>query len=1110
MNNVSDLFFSDADSGALRTLSRLNDSDLRARMGASACLKAEGAVQRGDVHDMEWLNPTLLSGRVRLAGIAPRAQIRFQDDQFTSQCACLLAGECEHVAALILNAQAMLNTSSAYSQGWDDILDTVLGDVEASGDPLALYLEYSAGVGEIWLTPMRPGVKRPWVTKRAGWNDIISVEWGSVTDGLNPTHLGILREIYRISREQQQSNNQGEVTLSSLRNRAFSLLRRAQDHGIALIHDLVTWEEVNLIRAQRQVLIDERIDVDGIYIHPLLGQTDAADEPIPQAETTIAQIEIREGGRHLREVADQPVEDHLLKAGIIHIPTQDIARYLAEYAPRLRARYPHAPADAPPSHEGKEKSEGSGAYTRRAVTHEENDSVLLGRLEPRREGRNIRLTWWARYTHHDQVSEARLSGRKNSRQVSHINPVLLQRWEELNQQVQAQILTDAESFALEVLWPHTHDAWSIHHWDFPAYLLALFEERIIGATSVRGIEWDLTQLDGAIHINDAPMQIHAHIHQNNTGQHSHTSASGAVDWFDLSASITVGTVEIPLSEALRAIAAGEERLFIQGQWVRLDGERIRALHDALEQAGALSAEQRRPQLSTWQAHIWTDVEQIADDTKADTQWLTRIAHLPASGNLEPLPLVESHSARLRPYQMEGHHWLTSLMRAGLGGVLADDMGLGKTLQMLAAIASLKNSQARHGHPSNPIVVVAPTSVASTWVNEAQRWYPHMRVTAVKTTSKVRSHSLHELAKHSDVIVTTYAVARLDAEEFTSLEWEGCVLDEAHIAKNPRTAIYRVLRHLPRNWTIALTGTPVENSLSDLWALLSLTSPGLLPNWQRFRERFVTPIDKYESPAILSALRRSIAPFMLRRTKEAVATDLPGKSETLLSVPMSHAARQHYERLLTAERARILGLLASGGNRHVEVLSAITRLRQVAIDPALVDQSFSGMRAAKTDALVEVLEQILPSGHQALVFSQFTAYLDRIALALDEVGITYVRLDGTTRDRDRVIARFHNRQAPVFLISLKAGGTGLTLTEADYVFVMDPWWNPAAEAQAIDRAHRIGQTKPVTVYRLVSEDTIEEKVIELQEKKRALADMLVLENTGSGGRINADDIRALLD
>lgn len=1061
-----------------RALMRVSDEEIQTRVGPKAFRKAQQA-QR-DVYEVTWQSPQHLSARVRMGGIAPRVHLHFLDTHVTTQCACLLAGECEHTAAVLLYARSEMSHETYEALTWEEQLNALLGQYDDVGENLALYLEYSASAADIWLTPMRPGVQRPWVTKRAGWTDFAAIEWGSITEGLNIEHVRLMREMYRFSRQNRRWTNPGELTLSSLSTDAFRLLKRAQDIGMTLLVDLHSWQSLRLGTSDVRVFVEEQVHKDGITLHPMVMPSPEYSGHIPPAEVQVADVEVCEGGHYLRHISDNAVEDPFISMGDIHIPAVDIAHYMNDYAGRLYARYPRM-THAHNGHETTSEDHTPSAQCEKVA--------LVGKLQSRNEGKNVRLTWWVRYEHHGQNSYARISKRHYICMERGDHQPWHQVWHKVSDYLKR---TD---IPLKTLPEHMEVS---QQWDFPSYLMPLFRRHIIEALHIEGLEWDLEQVHDNV-IVDTPMRIHTTIRPST--QH--------LDWFDLSATICVGNTQIPLTEALRVVASGEEHVFIQGKWIRIDPQRLSALRVALEQAALLSPEQRNPHMTPWHAHLWHQISELSDETDAHHEWMSHIKTLPRNGVLKPVALVESHSVRLRPYQLQGHVWLTSLMRAALGGVLADDMGLGKTLQMLAAIASMKNYHARQGQHMGPVVVVAPTSVVSTWVEESKRWYPHMRVRAVKTSSKVRSDSIEDLAQGVDIVVVTYTVVRLDASEFASVKWQGCVLDEAHIAKNPRTAIHKALKNMPREWTIALTGTPVENSLTDLWALLNLTSPGLLPAWPRFRERFVTPIEKQGENHKLIQLQGAIAPFMLRRTKEAVATDLPEKIDMTLSIPLSPNARHYYERILTAQRARILGLLASTGRHHIEVLSAMTRLRQAAIDPGLIDPHFANIHSAKTDTLIEILKQIIPAGHQALIFSQFTSYLDRIENALNHAGITYTRLDGNTRNRQDVIKQFQNGHASTFLISLKAGGTGLTLTEADYVFVMDPWWNPTTEAQAIDRAHRIGQTQPVTVYRLISENTIEEKVLQLQNKKRALVNTLITQDNTSSGHINLDDIRALI-
>jgi len=435
------------------------------------------------------------------------------------------------------------------------------------------------------------------------------------------------------------------------------------------------------------------------------------------------------------------------------------------------------------------------------------------------------------------------------------------------------------------------------------------------------------------------------------------------------------------------------------------------------------------------------------------------------------------------------------------------MGLGKTVQILSAVAAL-HAQAPASE-SFPVLVVAPTSVVGVWIDQARTFTPQLRVRVVSETAARRGTTIAQEVEEADVVVTSYTLARLEGEQWKDVRLGGVIIDEAQAVKNPRTATYRVLRDLEAPWKLAVSGTPIENSLSDLWSLLSLTCPGLLPPWETFQQRVRKPIENGADPALLARLTAYVSPFVLRRTKEEVAPDLPDKIVDIVRVDLGKEHRHIYDQYLARERARILDLLRDVDANRMSVLASITRLRQLALDPALVESSYAHVGSAKIEYLADRLDEIVPLGHQALVFSQFTSFLERIRHVLERRGISVVQLDGSTRGRAEVIEQFRSGRAQVFLISLKAGGSGLTLTEADYVYVMDPWWNPAAEEQAIDRAHRIGQTKKVNVYRMVATDTIEAKVVELQDRKRQLISS-VMNGTGTGARLSEADLRGLLD
>jgi SNF2 family DNA or RNA helicase len=461
-------------------------------------------------------------------------------------------------------------------------------------------------------------------------------------------------------------------------------------------------------------------------------------------------------------------------------------------------------------------------------------------------------------------------------------------------------------------------------------------------------------------------------------------------------------------------------------------------------------------------------------------------------------------ADLRSYQLEGFRWLVMLWQSRLGGILADDMGLGKTMQTLALFAHARP------HGSGPFLVVAPTSVVGTWVHEAETFTPGLTVRAVTESRARRGVPLAAVHEGADIVVTSYTLYRLEADAYAALDWGGLVLDEAQMVKNHTGKTHQSVRRLDVPFRLALTGTPMENRLMELWSLLSIVAPGLYPYPQRFTEAVANPVEREGDVEVLARFRRRIRPFLLRRTKELVASDLPPKQEQVLEVQLTPKHRKIYETHLQRERQNVLGLLGDFEKQRMAIFRSLTRLRQLSLDAALVDSEYDGVGSAKVDALVDHLLEVVAEGHRALVFSQFTSFLTRVRRRLDQEGIESRYLDGRTRRRAEEVGAFKRGEGAVFLISLKAGGVGLTLTEADYVFVLDPWWNPAVEAQAVDRAHRIGQKRPVIVYRLVAAGTIEEKVMELKARKAALFAKVVDGGGGMGTPIGPDDVRALLE
>jgi superfamily II DNA or RNA helicase len=466
--------------------------------------------------------------------------------------------------------------------------------------------------------------------------------------------------------------------------------------------------------------------------------------------------------------------------------------------------------------------------------------------------------------------------------------------------------------------------------------------------------------------------------------------------------------------------------------------------------------------------------------------LEKLAALAPGGVLPSAPLPIDLRADLRAYQTRGVDWLSFLQSAELGGLLADDMGLGKTLQ---AIAVLRGR----------VLVVCPRSVVHNWASEIARFRPSLRVARYEGGGRA-------LDETADVTLTTYGVLRIDREDLAKIRWDAVVLDEAQAIKNPSSQTARAAFGLDAKFRLALSGTPVENRLEELWSLLRFCVPGLLGGRDAFSDRWARPMSRGDAGAA-AKLRARIAPFVLRRKKGDVLTELPPRSETTDFVELDETERAAYDAVRAATKKEVVAKLAEGGSILL-ALEALLRLRQAACHRGLLPNQ-TAPSSSKVERLVETLEELVAEGHRALVFSQWTSFLDKVEPALDEAGLRFVRLDGSTRDRQDVVERFQAEDGPpVFLLSLKAGGTGLNLTAADHVFLLDPWWNPAVEDQAADRAHRIGQERPVLVHRLVAKGTVEERILALQEKKRAIAEAAIGDASGAA-EITRDDLMELL-
>lgn len=509
---------------------------------------------------------------------------------------------------------------------------------------------------------------------------------------------------------------------------------------------------------------------------------------------------------------------------------------------------------------------------------------------------------------------------------------------------------------------------------------------------------------------------------------------------------------------------------MEGGFARLPQDWLERYGDVLEALMEVREAGHTPTKRILEARLLEHTEVVASGKTLREALLAR-------SRMEAIAPPSTLRASLRDYQLEGLRWLKHLETSSLNGILADDMGLGKTVQTLALLL-LDPPEA------GPTLVVAPTSVLDNWKAEALKFAP-----------SIRAHIHHggersvEALTQQQLIITSYALLRRDAEALRDVRWHRVILDEAQAIKNPDSQTAKVARSLPAAHRLCLTGTPVENRLLELWSLLEFLNPGILGTKSRFEALY--PTGSGVSAGTVRRLRARVQPFILRRLKQDVAKELPGKTELVLKATLSREERRIYEAVRSAGLKEVQSLMNQGGiKRHaLHILEILLRLRQAACHPGLVPggREFKGT-SAKLSLLVEQLEVVVEEGHRALVFSQWTSLLDRVEPVLREAGLSWVRLDGSTQDRGAVVERFqHPEGPPVFLLSLKAGGTGLNLTAADYVFHLDPWWNPAAEEQATDRAYRIGQTRPVVVTKLIAAGSIEERVLELQRHKRSLAE-----------------------
>lgn len=1023
-----------------------------------------------------------------------------------SRCTCPLGGECKHVAAALLtiNARALAAQAGPRTQAptaptpdWRRDLARLAGDDDdAAGSagrpaPGGMGLQFElrdavparlAGRARAAGRPMpvasravRLGV-RP-VSRSAAGNWVRGqLTWGALPYsmnrlGLEPEQHGWFMQFAALHRAGALAGLPGEsdwIHLDDFRSPLlWPLLRQAGPLGIAFVTG--KREGGVDLGVDARVLLDATRTAEGLVI----GASAVLDgRPVAEGAARVVGdhgvYAFRESPEFHVALAPTPApvpEDQrrmLVDAARITVPTDEVDEFLADWSPRLRGSL------------GLVSSDGSLELPERTPP----ELVLTVTFEPARAPRTddrAHLQW--RWT---------VDGRKDPVSLHGPLPDLTGVRAADDDQV------PGPGGGLDWFADGTIDGADV----------AVLANELLPALPAAGVRVvvqgervDYERLSGRPHIRVTTMPSDKH------------------DWFDLGIIVSVNGKEIPFTPLLRALAKRDRRLkLVDNSYLSLADPAFDRLKEIIEEARELEEwEPDQPLTVTpYRAALWAEFDQLADETEHDERWQEIAGRLLDATAPTDLAVPETVHAELRPYQRDGYAWLSFLVEHGVGGVLADDMGLGKTLQVLTMIAERRAA----APDAPPFLVVAPTSVVGNWADEAAKFVPSLRVTTVAATSLKDPARVARSAAASDVVVTSYALLRLDAPAYLDLTWSALLLDEAQFVKNPQSQTHRVAAEVRAPVKIAVTGTPLENGLADLWALFSIVTPGLLSSWTRFGDDYVKPLASPELQGaarkeLTDRLRRRIRPLMLRRTKESVAADLPEKVEQVVRVTLDPAHRELYETTLNRERLKVLNLVDDLDRNRMIVFRSLTLLRMLALSPALVSGDHDDVPSAKLDLLLDELEQLAAEGRRALVFSQFTSFLRMVSDALDARGVAYEYLDGSTRRRGAVIDRFRDGTAPAFLISLKAGGFGLTLTEADTVFVLDPWWNPAAENQAVDRTHRIGQTRSVTVERLIAEDTIEEKVLALAQRKAQLFATMIDDDALFAEGLSADDIRSLL-
>jgi superfamily II DNA or RNA helicase len=1054
--------------------------------------------------------------------LTPGLVLRYSD----SSCTCRRHVDCEHAAALTLAAAQACgqDVTARQSLAWERSIAALLQGGNAPAPPAAgrtpLAIEVSLrdldqarqGAARADRRPERlivnarlvqPG-KNGWVAGQVGWGKL---DWLRYQSGYAADQLALLRELYWTFQVSSStgyyggygygSGDQRYIDLARFESRQlWPLLEDAAAVGVALVYPRKLGRLVPCGTAE--LCLDVTGGAAGaLTISPVLRaeDSDAAVAPVrfigsaghglvyasrAEMDRSPNPADWRFGLARLTQPAAAQMQDLALAGEQLTVPAEEADRFRSEYYPRLRRA-----ASITSSDESFVPPEISAP------------TLVLGAAFGPGHDVGVSLEWLYR------VGESRLRTplAADPAGSGYRDPVA-------ERAILDGIGGPLERFGLGT-GPGDADAGAGEH---PAILRPT--AKLTGLDTMRFSTELLPLLSGqpgvSLEVTGEPADYREASDSLRIGV-SAGEIADEHDWFDLGVSITVDGQDVPFAAVFMALSRGDSHLLLDdGAYFSLDKPELRALARLIEEARGLADWPGGGlRISRFQADLWAEFAALGLVERQAAAWQRQVDGLLAlakSGSeVSPVEPPSTLTARLRPYQLDGFRWLAFLWANRLGGILADDMGLGKTVQSLALICHARTAEP--GSP--PFLIVAPTSVVSNWASEAARFAPDLKVAVITETMARRGQDLTAAIAGADAVVTTYALLRIDFAAYSAPDWAGVILDEAQSAKNHQSRVYQCARRLSAPFKLAITGTPMENNLMELWSLLSITAPGLFPSPAKFQEYYARPIERRGQAELLDQLRRRIKPLVKRRTKEQVAADLPAKQEQVLEVELHPRHRKLYQTYLQRERQKVLGLIGDMNANRFTILRSLTLLRQLSLHAGLVDPVCSDVPCAKVDALLGQLAEVVAGGHRALVFSQFTGFLAQVRERLDEAGIPYCYLDGSTRDRPAVLARFKAGSVPVFLISLKAGGFGLNLTEADYCFLLDPWWNPATEAQAVDRTHRIGQTRNVVVYRLISKDTIEEKVMALKARKSQLFASVMDSGGVFGGSLDADDIRGLL-